>query len=218
MTASTDPDRTNLEAMVREVARHVRDPRVLQAMRTVPRAHFVPPNLRPYAYEDEPLPIGLEQTISQPLIVGMMTEALALTGTEHVLEIGTGSGYQAAILAKLARDIVTTEVHDELRERAERTLRDLGVTNVRCLPAATELGASHLGPFDAIIVTAAAPAVPASLLAQLAPGGRLVVPVGTRHAQELLVVTRALEGTTSQRSLGGCQFVPLVGREGFKEE
>lgn len=217
MTALTD-DRAALEAMVSEVARYVRDPRVLEAMRAIPRARFVPPELRPYAYDNEPLPIGLEQTISQPLIVGMMTEALALTGTERVLEIGTGSGYQAAILARLAREVVTTEVHAELRERAERVLRDLGVTNVRCLSASAELGASHLGPYDAIIVTAAAPAVPPSLLAQLAPGGRIIVPVGTLRIQELLVIGRAPDGTTSQQSLGGCQFVPLVGHEGFKED
>ncbi len=209
------------ERLVREVGRTVLDQRVLDALLEVPRDRFVPPELRAYAYEDEALPIGSGQTISQPLIVGMMTEALALTGNERVLEIGTGSGYQAAILARLAREVVTTEVHDDLRTRAEATLRALGVTNVRCLPADhenLELGASRLGPYDAIIVTAAAPAVPATLLAQLRPGGRLVIPVGSRHAQDLLVVTRSEDGsTTTTRSLGGCQFVPLLGPEGFAE-
>ncbi|MCC6237626.1 MAG: protein-L-isoaspartate(D-aspartate) O-methyltransferase [Dehalococcoidia bacterium] len=209
------------ERLIREVGLTVRDRRVLDVLLEVPRDRFVPAELRAYAYENEPLPIGSGQTISQPLIVGMMTEALALTGTERVLEIGTGSGYQAAVLARLAREVVTTEVHDALRTRAEATLRDLGVTNVTCLAADHgnhELGASHLGPYDAIIVTAAAPAVPRSLLAQLRPGGRIVIPVGSRHAQDLLVVTRSEDGsTTTTQSLGGCQFVPLVGPEGFAE-
>lgn len=215
---------TPQERLVREVAQTVHDRRVLDALLEVPRDRFVPPELRAYAYEDEPLPIGSNQTISQPLIVGMMTEALELSGDERVLEIGTGSGYQAAILARLAREVVTTEVFDDLRTRAEATLRDLGVTNVTCLPTNhanhgnPELGASRRGPYDAIIVTAAAPAVPESLLAQLKPGGRIVIPVGTRHAQDLLVVTRSEDGsTTSTRSLGGCQFVPLLGPEGFAE-
>ncbi len=213
----TEAYRSPLERLVREVATYVHDARVLDAMRAIDRARFVPHALRAYAYENEPLAIGHDQTISQPLIVGMMTEALALTGTEHVLEIGTGSGYQAAILATLAYDVVTIEVHEPLRARAEAALRELGMTNVRCLPATAELGASHLGPYDAIIVTAAAPAVPPSLLKQLRPGGRLVVPVGSLRSQELLVITKALDGTTTQRSLGGCQFVPLVGPEGFDD-
>jgi protein-L-isoaspartate(D-aspartate) O-methyltransferase len=214
MTAGRDLPR---ERMVLEVARVVRDERVLEAMRAVPRELFVPLELRMYAYENEPLPIGEGQTISQPLIVGMMTEAAALEGDERVLEVGTGSGYQAAILARLAREVVSVEVRDELRERAAAVLAQLGGENVEILPATVELGASHLGPYDAIIVTAAAPAVPRSLLAQLKVGGRLVIPVGTRQAQELLVVTRDTPETTSQRSLGGCQFVPLLGPEGFEE-
>ncbi len=209
------------EQLVREVGRTVHDRRVLDALLEVPRERFVPAELRPYAYEDSPLPIGEGQTISQPLIVAMMTEALDLQGDERVLEIGTGSGYQAAVLARLAREVVTTEVYDALRSRAQATLRDLGATNVTCLPADhehQELGASRFAPYDAIIVTAAAPAVPESLLAQLRPGGRIVVPVGSRHAQDLLVVTRSEDGsTTSTRSLGGCQFVPLLGPEGFAE-
>jgi protein-L-isoaspartate(D-aspartate) O-methyltransferase len=203
-------------ALIRELARDVHDERVLEAIRQVPRERFVPPELRAYAYENEPLPIGTGQTISQPLIVAMMSEALALTGTERVLEIGTGSGYQAAILARLAREVITVEVHDALRESAEAVLRDLGVTNVRCLRAGDVLGAPDLAPFDAIIVTAAAPAVPPSLLAQLAAGGRLVIPVGSREDQELLVVTKRPGGNVEERSLGGCRFVPLVGPEGFE--
>ncbi len=209
------------EQLVREVAQTVHDRRVLDALLEVPRDRFVPAELRAYAYEDEPLPIGSGQTISQPLIVGMMTEALDLHDDDRVLEIGTGSGYQAAVLARLAREVVTTEVYDDLRTRAEATLHELGITNVTCLAASrdkVELGASHLGPYNAIIVTAAAPAVPESLLAQLRPGGRIVIPVGNRHVQELLVVTRSSDGSTmTTRSLGGCRFVPLLGPEGFTE-
>ena len=198
-------------AMVREIARDVSDERVLQAMLEVPRERFVPPEARAYAYENEPLPIGDAQTISQPLIVAMMSEALALTGSERVLEIGTGSGYQAAIIARLAREVVSVEVRDALRERAEETLRELGVTNVRCLPAGETLGVPELAPFDGIIVTAAAPRVPASLVAQLKVGGRIVIPVGTHSEQELVVAVKREDGSLEERSLGGCRFVPLVG-------
>ncbi len=203
------------EEMVRVVARQVRDPRVLEAMRAVPRERFVPFELRYEAYEDSALPIGHRQTISQPLIVGMMSEALDLTGSERVLEIGTGSGYQAAILARLAAEVVSVEVVDELREQAEQTLTDLGITNVRCLPAPEDmLGAPEHGPYDAIIVTAAAPSVPSSLVEQLRDGGRIVIPVGTREAQELLALTKH-GGRLERRSLGPCRFVPLVGPGGF---
>lgn len=203
-------------AMVHELARDIHDPRVLEAMLEVPRERFVPPPLRPYAYENEPLAIGEGQTISQPLIVAMMSQALALTGGERVLEVGTGSGYQAAILARLAREVVTVEVHDTLREAAEAALRELGATNVHCLPAGPVVGAPDLAPFDAIIVTAAAPRLPPSLVAQLREGGRLVIPVGSRAEQELLVVTKHERGRIEERSLGGCRFVPLVGPEGFE--
>jgi protein-L-isoaspartate(D-aspartate) O-methyltransferase len=161
------------------------------------------------------LAIGQGQTISQPLIVAMMSEALALTGNERVLEVGTGSGYQAAILGRLAREVVTVEVHDILRESAEEALRELGVANVRCLPAGEVLGAPALAPFEAIIVTAAAPRVPPSLVAQLNRGGRLVIPVGTRAEQHLVVVMKREGGDLAERSLGACRFVPLVGTEGF---
>lgn len=162
-----------VDDLVRELAIDIRDRRVLEAVREVPRERFVPPELRACAYENEPLPIAAGQTISQPLIVAMMSAALALTGSERVLEIGTGSGYQAAVLARLAREVVSVEVHDVLRQGAERVLRDLGVTNVLCRTADDGLGAPDLAPFEAIIVTAAAPRVPPSLLAQLAEGGRL---------------------------------------------
>ena len=203
------------EEMVRVVARQVRDARVLEAMRSVPRDRFVPFELRREAYDDSALPIGHRQTISQPLIVGMMTEALGLSGTERVLEIGTGSGYQAAVLARLAAEVVTVEVVDELREQAQEALADLGIKNVRCLPAPDEtLGAPEHGPYDAMIVTAAAPSVPGALVEQLRDGGRLVIPVGSREAQELLALTKHGD-RLERRSLGPCRFVPLVGPGGF---
>jgi protein-L-isoaspartate(D-aspartate) O-methyltransferase len=202
------------DRLVAHVARTVRDRRVLEAIRAVPREQFVPHHLRGHAYEDTALGIGEGQTISQPTIVAVMTEALALRGDEHVLEVGTGSGYQAAVLARLCQHLVTVEVFETLRERAEQTLRDLGVSNVTVLPAGAVLGAPEHGPYDGIIVTAAAPAVPEPLVEQLAPGGRLVIPVGVRDAQELVLVTRK-DGGYQTRTLGACRFVPLAGEYGF---
>ena len=207
-------DERAVERMIRRVAGQVRDPRVLAALRAVPREAFVPSGLRRYAYDDTPLAIGGGQTISQPLIVGMMSEAAALTGDERVLEVGTGSGYQAAVLAQIAREVVTVERIDGLRRRARATLDRLGVRNVRCRPAGPLLGAAAEAPFDAILVTAAAPAVPEVLTRQLADCGRLVIPVGSRFEQELLVVTRRGD-RLSQRSLGRCRFVPLIGEGAF---
>ena len=205
------------ERMVAHVAREVRDKRVLDAMRAVPRHEFVPPALRRYAYEDSALAIGHGQTISQPMIVGLMTEAAALAGpdgAERVLEVGAGSGYQAAVLALLAAEVVAVERIEELRSAAARRLAHLGLRNVRCLAAGERLGAPGEAPFDAILVTAAAPSIPPGLIAQLADGGRLVIPVGDRAGQELLVVTKR-GGRVRQRSLGGCRFVPLIGDEAF---
>jgi protein-L-isoaspartate(D-aspartate) O-methyltransferase len=203
------------ERMVARVAEEVRDPRVLAAMRAVPRHEFVPPEMRRYAYADGALPIGRDQTISQPLIVGMMTEALALDGSERVLEVGTGSGYQAAVLARQPREVVTVEVVQELRERAATTLARLAVANVRLLAGGEQPGAPALAPFDAILVAAAAPAVPPALLAQLADGGRLILPVGAREAQDLWLLTRRGDDAV-RRGLGGVRFVPLVGRGGYE--
>jgi protein-L-isoaspartate(D-aspartate) O-methyltransferase len=210
--------------MVDLIAEDVHDERVLQAMRDVPRHEFVPAPARPRAYDDVALAIGSRQTISQPVIVALMTAALALRGGEHVLEVGTGSGYQAAVLARIAATVVTVERIDALRERAEETLRRLGITNVRCLPAAISrdapdaarapLGAPAEGPYNGIAVTAAAPAPPPSLLDQLRVGGRMVVPVGNRSHQDLLVVTRTAQGIQS-RAITPCRFVPLIGVEGF---
>lgn len=219
-------DEQQIPAVAYELVEHLRrhataDERVLKAIAHTPRERFIAEHLRPYAYEDTALPTEAGQTISQPTIVAIMTAALGLEGDERVLDVGTGSGYQAAILARLSAHVVSTEVVDSLRVAAAERLQSLGIGNVTVLPAGEELGAPHLGPYDAILVAAAAPAVPPSLLAQLAPGGRLVVPVGTRDAQELVRVTRSADpdrATFEEEELGSCRFVPLVGDEGFPPE
>ena len=198
------------EQLLAELRLDVRDPRVLAAVASIPRERFLPEELRAYAYDNRPLPIGHGQTISQPLIVAMMTEALRLTGEEKVLEVGTGSGYQAAILAELAAEVVTVERVAALAEGADALLSELGYRDVRVHVAGETLGWPDDAPYDGIIVSAGAPQVPRALLEQLAPGGRLVIPVGARDVQELLVVSNAGHGLTSRR-LGPCRFVPLVG-------
>ena len=202
------------ERLIEIVAGSVQNRRVLDAMRRVPRELFVPEPLAGFAHEDAPLPIGEGQTISQPTIVGVMTEALRLRPADRVLEVGTGSGYQAAVLAQLAAEVVSVEVHDSLRERAGKLLDSLGIRNVRLRAASEELGAPDEAPFDAIIVTAAAAEVPEPLLRQLRVGGRMVIPVGDRESQDLLLVTRTERGHRRE-SLGGCRFVPLVGPGGL---
>jgi protein-L-isoaspartate(D-aspartate) O-methyltransferase len=202
--------------LVEQLSLEIKDKRVLAAMARVPRERFVPPDEQHLAYEDMPLPIGLEQTISQPLIIAMMTEALELSGDEKVLEVGTGSGYQAAILAELARLVVTTERFPALAERARQALDSLGYANVEIHPAEETLGYRPGAPYDAIMVTAGAPQVPPDLVAQLVIGGRMVIPVGSRHVQELYQVTRRQRKNTV-RSLGGCRFVPLVGKGAWEE-
>ena len=186
-------------------------------MTRIPRELFVPPEAQHLAYEDMPLAIGLEQTISQPLIIALMTEALELTGSEKVLEVGTGSGYQAAILAELARFVVTTERFPPLAEAAKSVLDSLGYTNIEVHLVEETLGYQRKSPYEAIMVTAAAPRVPTSLLAQLAIGGRMVIPVGSRHVQELYKITRQRQKNTVQ-NLGGCRFVPLIGKDAWEEE
>ena len=200
--------------MVARVAEVVRDPRVLEAMRSVPRHAFVPGEVRRYAYADRALSIGHGQTISQPLIVGMMSEALELGPSDRVLEVGTGSGYQAAVLALLAGSVATVEIVPALRERARATLARLGADRVEVREAGEQPGAPSRAPFDAILVAAAAPAVPPALLDQLADAGRLVIPVGPRSGQELRLLTRR-GGAVESRSLGGVRFVPLVGQGGY---
>lgn len=195
--------------------RGIHDPRLLQAFRDVPREAFVPVELTEQAYDDEPLPIGEGQTISQPYIVAAMIDALGLRGPERVLEVGTGSGYAAAILAHVAREVITIERHATLAALATERLRSLGLANVIVLCGDGTLGVPEHAPFDAIVVAAGAPAVPDALLSQLAPGGRLVLPVGpTLAEQELVRVTR--EGSVfREESLGAVRFVPLVGAQGW---
>jgi protein-L-isoaspartate(D-aspartate) O-methyltransferase len=202
--------------LIKQLSLEIRDQQVIAAMARIPREIFIPPEERHLAYEDSPLPIGQDQTISQPFIIALMTEALGLTGKERVLEVGTGSGYQAAILAELARRVVTVERIPELAERARRALDSLGYTNIEIRLAEGSLGYRSAAPYDAIIVTAAAPQVPPELLAQLKMGGRLVIPVGSRQIQELYKITRQ-KGKNLIQNLGGCRFVPLIGKEAWSD-
>ncbi len=202
--------------LVEHLSLEIGDARVLAAMSRVPRERFVPPQSRHLAYEDMPLPIGLDQTISQPFIIALMTEALEFTGEEKVLEVGTGSGYQAAILAELARLVITTERLPALAETAGNVLSELGYTNIEVRLAEEALGWRREAPYDAIMVTAGAPRVPADLLAQLKVGGRLVVPVGSCYVQELYKITRR-RGKNTVQNLGGCRFVPLIGKDAWEK-
>jgi protein-L-isoaspartate(D-aspartate) O-methyltransferase len=195
-------------------ARHIRDERVLSVMREIPRHRFLPRTLASRAYEDGPLPIGEEQTISQPYIVAEMTQALWLRGTEKVLEIGTGSGYQTAILSCLSREVVTVERLESLSRAAQATLAALGMDNIRFRTGDGTLGAPDDAPFDRVIVTAAAPEVPEPLFAQLREDGIMVIPIGGRWEQELVSV-RKDKGEAKKEYLGGCRFVPLLGERGF---
>ena len=203
--------------LVEDISLEVKDKGVLKAMAAVPREQFVLPEYREAAYEDGPLPIGFEQTISQPLIIAMMTEALKLTGSEKVLEIGTGSGYQAGILAELAGFVITTERIMALAEKAKNLLSSLGYGNVEVQVAGEALGWPDEAPYDAIIVTAAAPKIPPDLLAQLKIGGRMVIPIGSRYLQDLYKITRGNKKNTVQ-NLGGCRFVPLIGKGAWENE
>lgn len=198
------------------ISRGIKDPRVLDAMRKVPRHRFVEEALVSQAYNDHPLPIGEKQTISQPYMVALMTEALELQGKERVLEIGTGSGYQTAILAELAEKIYSIERIRTLSTKAQRTLDKLGYFNVVLKVGDGSLGLKEEAPFDAIIVTAGSPEVPQPLVDQLAMEGRLVVPVGDRYTQSLMKIVRVKEGIT-KTDLGGCRFVNLLGSHGWKE-
>jgi len=203
--------------LIEHLRTEIKDERVLTAMARVPREHFVPPEERQLAYEDRPLPIGFDQTISQPFIVALMTQALNLTGQEKVLEIGTGSGYQSAILAELARLVITVERLPALVKTAKKTLDSLGYTNIKVYQAQETLGWSEKAPYDAIITTAGAPRVPIDLLAQLAIGGRMVIPVGPLYVQELYKITRQRKKNKIQE-LGGCRFVSLIGKGAWEEE
>lgn len=202
--------RTQLES------RGVRDPRVLAAAGKVPRELFVPENMRDRAYADSPLPVGEGQTISQPYIVAFMTECLELDGTEKVLEIGTGSGYQAAMLAELAEKVYTVERVESLAASARTVIEALGYKNVEFRVGDGSEGWEEHAPYDGIMVTAGAPDVPPALTRQLAEGGRLVIPVGGRGLQDLVVMKKE-DGQLSSRRVSGCVFVPLIGKYGHKK-
>jgi protein-L-isoaspartate(D-aspartate) O-methyltransferase len=208
--------RSRRRRMVRTqlLPRGIHDRRVLAAMAWAPREWFLPPHLAGDAYDDGPLPIGNAQTISQPFIVALMTAELGLKRSDRVLEIGTGSGYQTAILAHLVRAVYTVERLPDLLVEAEERFRRLGLTNVETRLGDGAEGWPERAPFDAIVVTAAAPVLPIPLADQLAPGGRLVIPLGDIASQELIVVTRTAEGL-HQRPAGGVRFVPLISRLAF---
>ncbi|HET8954443.1 MAG TPA: protein-L-isoaspartate(D-aspartate) O-methyltransferase [Solirubrobacterales bacterium] len=197
-------------------ARGIEDERVLAAMAEVPREEFVPAELRGRAYNDSALPIGEEQTISQPWIVAAICQALELRGPELVLEVGTGSGYSAAVLSLLASHVVSIERHEALSAGAGRALASLGIHNVELVVGDGSLGVPARGPFDAIAVHATAPAPPATLLAQLAEGGRLVVPLAADDADVLTLYRRRGDRHESE-PISPCRFVPLIGEEGFAE-
>ncbi len=203
--------------LIKHLGTEIRDEQVLAAMARVPRERFLPDELGDFAYEDRPLPIGLDQTISQPFIVALMTAALELSGTDKVLELGTGSGYQTAILAELAGSVVTVERLPDLTERAGRILDDLGYKNITMRPAGLKLGWPDEAPYDAIVTTAGAPGVPPGLIAQLKIGGRLVIPVGSRYTQELYKITRQKKRNKVE-NLGGCRFVSLIGEDAWDKE
>ena len=202
--------------LINQLAADIHDKRVLSAMSRVPRELFIPVSMADSAYENVPLPIGLNQTISQPYIVALMTETLELTPYKKVLEIGTGSGYQTAILAELAGRVVTTERIPELQQKAKLVLERLGYKNIETHLAGETLGWQDGAPYDAIIATAGAPAIPDSLIQQLAIEGRLVIPVGTRYEQELHLIIKHQKGI-EDINLGGCRFVSLIGKDAWEE-
>jgi protein-L-isoaspartate(D-aspartate) O-methyltransferase len=195
--------------------RGISDERVLDAMATVPREHFVPEGVRPSAYNDSALPIGHEQTISQPWVVAAICQALGLEGDENLLEIGTGSGYSAAVLAQLAEHVVSVERVPELADWARQRLDELGIENVEVILGDGSRGHPERAPYDAIAVHAATPEAPHSMLAELAPDGRLVVPIATGSADLLTAFIRE-NGDLHQETIGPCRFVPLIGAEGFR--
>ncbi len=194
-------------------ARGIKDERILEAFYKIPRHLFVGPEQRPLAYEDHPLPIEHEQTISQPFIVALMTEALRLKGNEKVLELGTGSGYQTAILAELAGHVYTIERFEKLSRSASTLLGELGYYNITYRTGDGTRGWPEEAPFDGILAAAASEKIPPALLEQLGNGGRLVIPVGDVRGQQLMVVSKDARGKITEETLGGCRFLPLVEEE-----
>ena len=214
--SAIDPSAGERRRMVETQLRNrgIHDERVLDAMARIPRHNFVSEEFKSQAYADHPIPIGENQTISQPFIVAVSLQALALTGSESVLEVGTGSGYQTALLAMLARTVYSVERYSTLADGAETVLRSLGLQNVKVVVGDGSHGLPEFAPYDAILVSAAAPSVPQSLLEQLAEQGRMVIPVGPAHAQELQLIRRQ-DGRPVVQTLEGCRFVPLIGAEGY---
>lgn len=210
------PYHSERQAMVENQLRRrgINDPRVLEAMLRVPRHEFVPETYRSQAYEDHPIPIGEEQTISQPFIVALSLQALSLNGSERVLEVGTGSGYQTALLASLAASVFSMERHRSLAMTAQSTLTRLQYYNVHLAVGDGTQGWPEHAPYQAMLISAAAPAVPQSLLTQLSNRGKMVIPVGPPHAQQLQLVVKSDAGYLTQ-NIEGCRFVPLVGAEGY---
>jgi protein-L-isoaspartate(D-aspartate) O-methyltransferase len=206
------------EKMVAEQieARGIKDARVLEAMRTVPRDRFIPAELRDHAYDDGPLPIGADQTISQPYMVALTCEVAQLSGVERVLEVGTGSGYEAAVLSKLAAQVVTIESIPHLYDRARIMLQNVGVGNVSVRLGDGSLGCIEEAPFDVIIVSAAMPGVPTTLLTQLKPDGRLVAPIGEEELQTLVRIAR-INGHWQEEYFGECRYVKMTGKHGFTD-
>lgn len=211
-----DPHLRDRREMVESQLRNrgINDERVLEAMLRIPRHEFVPDEYKSSAYADHPIPIAESQTISQPFIVAASLQAMCLKGPESVLEVGTGSGYQTALLAVLARAVYSVERHSALAHMAEQILAKLGVTNVKIFVGDGSNGLREYAPYDAILVSAAAPRIPQSLFQQLADGGRMVIPIGPPHAQELQLV-RKRDGEPSVEVIEGCRFVPLIGAEGY---
>jgi len=203
-------------ALIKHLNWEIADKRVVEAMKRVPREAFVPQEYYHAAYEDRPLSISFGQTISQPFIVALMIQALELKGDEKVLELGTGSGYEAAVLAELAKQVVTVEIIPELAESAKQVLEKLGYSNIEVHVAGKTLGWLEDAPYDAIIVSAGAPSIPQILLGQLSWGGRLVIPVGSHWQQELMKISKDKEGNKVE-NLGACYFVPLIGEGAWKE-
>lgn len=199
------------------IARGIHDELVLEAFRKVPRHVFVPDKLKSDAYEDHPIPIGFGQTISQPYIVALMTELLMLSSKSNVLEIGTGSGYQLAILCEIAQEVHSVERMHELAEGAKRNLTELGYANFDVREGDGTLGLEEYAPYDAIVVTASAPSVPQPLIDQLKDGGRLVIPIGSILSQKLTLIEK-LKGMVRSQDVCYCTFVPLIGKYGFKKE
>jgi protein-L-isoaspartate(D-aspartate) O-methyltransferase len=206
------------EKMVAEQlqARGIKDARVLEAMRTVPRDRFIPAELRDHAYDDGPLPIGADQTISQPYMVALTCEVAQLSGVERVLEVGTGSGYEAAVLSKLAAQVITIESIPHLYDRARIILQSIGASNVSVTLGDGSFGCAEEAPFDAIIVSAAMPGVPITLLTQLKPDGRLVAPIGEEELQTLVRIAR-INGHWQEEYFGECRYVKMTGKHGFTD-